>query len=164
MIKTKIVAILGLCMLLFLPVFFLKKTGIVEAGKENQQNTASSTTVQEGVGVALYGDNILKIGEKVQFPKNSIMFTKVLEDSRCPEGVQCFWAGTVKLEMEITSNNETRTTGIEIGKEFSLGGETVTVTNVTPHPKSGLTIPQNDYVITIVVQEGTSTTTVDGSM
>ena len=32
--------------------------------------------------------------------------TKIISDSRCPEGVTCVWAGEVQLELEIYKNQK----------------------------------------------------------
>src|SRR5690554_1536420 len=54
-----------------------------------------------------------KIAVKVPLNKSvvlngvSIKFTDVLEDSRCPEGVTCIWAGRAIVIVEVTANGNT---------------------------------------------------------
>lgn len=35
-----------------------------------------------------------------------IVLTKILEDSRCPEGVQCIWAGEIRFEVAAYQNKK----------------------------------------------------------
>jgi len=37
----------------------------------------------------------------------TIKFSDVIEDSRCPEGVNCIWAGRAIVKVEVTSNGNT---------------------------------------------------------
>src|SRR5690606_20815520 len=46
----------------------------------------------------------------------SIKFLEVLEDSRCPDGVSCVWAGRAIVKVEINSNGQTIEKTIIYGK------------------------------------------------
>jgi len=41
------------------------------------------------------------IGNTIQFKNHSIKFVEVIEDSRCPENVNCIWAGRARILVEI---------------------------------------------------------------
>lgn len=43
----------------------------------------------------------LALGEAVEREGHRIAFVSVVEDSRCPTGVQCVWAGTAKIQVTI---------------------------------------------------------------
>ena len=71
--------------------------------------------------------------ERVSFEKDnfSIMVAEVIEDSRCPVGVNCIWEGLIKLKLNVQKNDKvytkeitmrgTRSTSIEIdGYEIKL--------------------------------------------
>jgi len=47
------------------------------------------------------------LGETVDLGDVSITFEKVVEDSRCPEGVQCVWAGNAKIQVKVSQNDST---------------------------------------------------------
>lgn len=50
-------------------------------------------------------DNI--INQKIDLKKGKeIVLVKVLNDSRCPEGVQCIWAGEVAIEVAVYQDNK----------------------------------------------------------
>jgi len=54
-------------------------------------------TVDDGIARARIGETVLRDGHR-------IMPLAVLEDSRCPQGVACIQAGTVRIAAEIDGN------------------------------------------------------------
>lgn len=46
----------------------------------------------------------------------AIKFTELIEDSRCPENVECFWAGRVIVNMEVNESDQ-----------FALGLQSATI-------------------------------------
>ncbi len=46
-------------------------------------------------------------GETVVLKGVSIKFMEVMEDSRCPEGVDCIWAGRAIVKAKVTANGKT---------------------------------------------------------
>jgi hypothetical protein len=70
---------------------------------------------------------------------------EVVEDSRCPEGVQCIWAGTVKLLANISKPSGNWSQTLELGKPASIGAEEVTLVSASPNPKQGESIPFEKY-------------------
>ncbi len=43
----------------------------------------------------------LKVGNTVSFNSKSLKFIKLIEDSRCPSDVTCFWPGEAKIKIGI---------------------------------------------------------------
>jgi hypothetical protein len=86
-----------------------------------------------------------------------VTFKEVLEDSRCPEGTDCFWAGEVKIA--VTANTGNRTYQIAFTREGKQKGEVtqnagnfkIALQEVTPYPKQSRKIPQEDYKIKLTV-------------
>lgn len=91
-----------------------------------------------------------------------IVLLKVLSDSRCPEGVQCIWAGEVTIELAAYNNNKmieqvqfvvNRHTAEEIvawfEKHLPERKEKLKRVNVVPYPKEGVQLKQEDYKITL---------------
>ena len=63
------------------------------------------------------------LGETVVLGDVSITFEKVIEDSRCPEGVQCVWAGNAKILVKVSHDGGTSNEKIvlfENGKQPTL--------------------------------------------
>lgn len=70
---------------------------------------------------------------------------EVLEDSRCPEDVQCVWAGTLKLLANIRKSSDAFNQVLELGQSVSLGSEEITLISASPDPKAGENIPFEKY-------------------
>ena len=99
----------------------------------------------------------LSPGEKVSVrgTKLKIRFVSVVEDSRCPKGVQCVWQGNAKASFELSGikrkpSRMRLNTGIE-PKEAEYSGYILRLVKLTPEPKSGEKINAREYEATLVV-------------
>lgn len=84
--------------------------------------------------------------------KLTVKFVSVIEDSRCPTGANCIWAGNAKIQIKITNrkgvskifelntNLEPQTVKFE-GYEIKLGA-------LIPHPKADTPTDTNSYTAT----------------
>ena len=87
-----------------------------------------------------------------------IRFVNVTGDSRCPQGVECIWAGQVTCAMEITKNNiknqvtltDSAGSGAATGQDFQ---NYHIFFSVTPSPVAGKLINGNDYRLTLTVNQ-----------
>jgi len=95
----------------------------------------------------------LKLGQSANIQGLMITPRSMVDDSRCPTGVECVWAGTVRVNTEIFSGLGTSNQVIEINKSITTEAEEVTLTEVTPYPKAGSTINSADYRITYSVKK-----------
>lgn len=82
-----------------------------------------------------------------------------LEDSRCPTGVQCIWAGQLVATLDVRRETD-EPTRIELLRRVGDDPEPVTAAgfefrllDVQPHPKDGVTIERSDYVATIEIAQ-----------
>lgn len=93
-----------------------------------------------------------------------IVLVKVMDDSRCPEGTQCIWAGEVSVEVAAYENKkliEQRTFTLNFNKdnmdtvkhwfEKNISAEKTAIKeiNVVPYPKEGVPIQPEDYKIAL---------------
>lgn len=78
---------------------------------------------------------------------------EVLEDSRCPEGVQCVWAGTLKLLANLKTGESSFNQTLELGKSVSTGEEKITLVSASPNPKAGENIPFEKYAFEFDVKK-----------
>ena len=91
-----------------------------------------------------------------------IVLVKVKDDSRCPEGTQCVWAGEVTVEVAAYENkeliqqrtfilNENSMDTLKNWFEKHLPGEkkAIKAINVLPYPKEGVPILPKDYKIIV---------------
>ena len=79
-----------------------------------------------------------------------VTFLDVLEDSRCPEGVQCIRAGVVTLLINVNKDDfDLGDTSITLGEGNSsvvqAGGYNITLLSVEPYPTAGKEIEITDY-------------------
>ncbi len=100
----------------------------------------------------------LKAGETRQLSDTNLQlrFDGVAQDSRCPIGVQCVWAGDAVVELTLErppAAAETRAlhTGERGGRETDYAGLVVRLVKLEPHPREGATIAPDDYRVTLVV-------------
>lgn len=98
-------------------------------------------------------------GETVVLKGVSVKFLEVIEDSRCPEGVNCMWAGRAIVKAEVTSNGKTeevtlifgetrpgeeKNTNLFTSEEFVINGLTL-----NPYPTSESTGKDTGYVLLV---------------
>ena len=92
----------------------------------------------------------LKAGKKMTAKKSKlkIKFISVTEDSRCPEGVNCIWAGNAKVKVEVIGARSTQIFEFNTNagpKGNQLEGWAITIDSLTPYPKSGVTLDPKKY-------------------
>lgn len=98
-------------------------------------------------------------GETIVMKGVSINFMEVVEDSRCPTGVNCIWAGRAKVKVSVTSNGKTEekilifgetksgedaNTNLYSSEKFAING-----LKLTPYPTSEDNGRNKSYVLLI---------------
>jgi len=78
-----------------------------------------------------------------------------VEDSRCPQGVDCVWAGNAKVTIRVTGRRGAAqtfdlNTNIK-GKSVRFEGYEITLGNVSPYPRSNIRIDRNGYTASFTV-------------
>ena len=119
-----------------------------------------STLVGCGAGsvsVGLGEQVVLKVGETTQITTENltIKFDEVLNDSRCPDGAMCIWAGQVQCLITIDLNGKKEQITLT---QLGSSGSTVQTYDkynldfdVTPYPKLGSVISSSDYRLNLKV-------------
>ena len=95
----------------------------------------------------------LKYGEDRRLD-NSVLrlsFGRVVEDSRCPAGVYCIWAGNAVVEIGIAAGSGP-TVPLQINATMDpryadWNGIRVTVLELDPLPRAGVTLRPEDYSV-----------------
>lgn len=86
----------------------------------------------------------------------TLTFAGVVSDSRCPADVTCVWAGEALLAFELAQVDTTiaRSMTLSPGSSASgvLGRYRLTVSELSPEPKSTTTIPPGSYEATLAVE------------
>ncbi len=89
--------------------------------------------------------------------KLKITFVSVLEDSRCPVGVNCIWAGNAKIQLKISQAKGASKT-FELNtylqpQVFTFEGYEIKIVDLTPTPKVNVRINRNGYVATFFINK-----------
>ncbi len=135
-------------------LFFIAITfGCLAACEKNETPTA---TIIDKFGEVVS----LKVGESTEIngPNFVLSFDKVIEDSRCPNGAECFWEGQADINLLINNAQAIevilRAGHEELAKD-TLDGIVFTLIDVTPYPdlKEILPIPTESYVIDIQIDK-----------
>ncbi|WP_373400242.1 hypothetical protein V8V91_12005 [Algoriphagus halophilus] len=90
----------------------------------------------------------------------SITFSKILEDSRCPENVVCIWQGLAELEVliELEGKEEayllsTYPTFRNIPSEVQVKDYRFSLKEVSPYPNTTKSYQEKDYNIQLLVEK-----------
>ena len=90
------------------------------------------------------------LGETVDFGSTSITPQRIVEDSRCPQEVECVWEGTILVEVAIESAERRETRQLSVGDRISTGLGLVVLENVTPRPTEDASTPAKEYRLVFV--------------
>ncbi|MBM3896527.1 MAG: hypothetical protein FJ360_02125 [Thaumarchaeota archaeon] len=84
-----------------------------------------------------------------------IIFSKIVEDSRCPSDVTCVWQGRIAIQVDIQTKNESRNiilslenATVPINDEYSF-----VLLDVKPYPTSKNPIQKKDYVVILQLEQ-----------
>jgi len=127
----------------FLPFLFIL-TSALAAPAAKDAALGQEFDVRVGQWVTIEGERL------------RVTFDRVAEDSRCPEGVQCVWAGNAKVVLRLSkarrrSSTMTLNTGTD-PKQAAYRGYEVRLVKLEPYPKEKRRIRRRDYAATLVVE------------
>jgi hypothetical protein len=115
-------------------------------------------------------EDVIRYKETVQIsdvPRATLTFFEV-EDSRCPEGVQCIWAGQASVDLALegvsTEGKTTRHVKMCFGtcsnfqadtldQEFAGGKYQFILKSVTPLLKADVQVNKPDYTISLSIKK-----------
>lgn len=114
---------------------------------------------QAGAGkrVAAGREFQLRVGQSARLADGRlrVRFASVEEDSRCPVGVDCVWAGNARIRVVLQpAGGRAATLELNTGAEpraASAAGYEISLKNLTPHPRAGAKIERRRYAATLVV-------------
>lgn len=103
----------------------------------------------------------LKVGERVRVAGGTleIGFEAVLDDSRCPKGQVCVWAGDATVRLALARDGSTKTVDVALsGKTATSLGDgdlAVRLVRLSPVPLAAAKIAPGDYRATLELRRGT---------
>ena len=96
----------------------------------------------------------VRLGGAARFGHVVLTPVRIEEDSRCPTGVQCVWAGTVRVAVYVADNGERVAHPIimTLGEPLPMeGGGGVTLVGACPYPAHPNSIRKEDYRLTFAL-------------
>ncbi|MDX1585706.1 MAG: hypothetical protein R3222_03140 [Balneolaceae bacterium] len=94
----------------------------------------------------------LRFGQQASLDNGElkITFKEVLEDSRCPEGVTCVWAGNAQIFLIVNGSEATLNTYLE-PQVRDISGYQIELLSLNPYPVYQQTIEKETYIAKLVV-------------
>ena len=86
-----------------------------------------------------------RLGETVRVGGPRVTPLALIEDSRCPQGVQCVWAGRVRISATISTPTMKLTRELTLGEPFAVANGTLTLAEVRPSMRKAAPIAPGDY-------------------
>ena len=84
----------------------------------------------------------------------SIKFVEMVEDSRCPAGTNCVWAGNAKVKITVRQGRHSQTFELNDMTQptvVNYGGYDIKLTALTPKPGINVRINPDKYMATFEV-------------
>jgi hypothetical protein len=91
----------------------------------------------------------LSLGETGHFGPVDLTPISVDEDSRCPVGTQCIWAGRTRVKVLVEPAGANHAVFATLGQPLGVDGATLLVEQVTPQRRWTGQIPPSHYSFTI---------------
>ena len=95
-----------------------------------------------------------RLGQTVYVGGPTVRPIAVLEDSRCPSGVVCAWAGQVRLRVQVGTGSGKRTMELTSSRPVHTADGTLTLRDVTPNRIYGQDFNPEDYRFTFEFSGG----------
>ena len=86
-----------------------------------------------------------RIGETVNVGGPTVTPLKLVEDSRCPQGVQCIWAGQVVVSATISTPTMKLTRDLTLGEPFQVADGALVLAEVQPVLRKDTPTTPADY-------------------
>jgi hypothetical protein len=94
----------------------------------------------------------LREGQSGAFGDFAIKLIDVTNDSRCPEGVTCIWAGEVVMTITFNSGGAVKSLSMSsTGQPEVFGGYAVKVIDVLPQKAQGMDVNTTNYTVRFLV-------------
>lgn len=85
------------------------------------------------------------LGQTVALDGLRVTPLRVIEDSRCAKGVQCVWAGRVRIGARLDLGARTEVRDLELGKPIAVAAGALELVEVLPDRVADRAILPEDY-------------------
>jgi hypothetical protein len=86
-----------------------------------------------------------RLGQNVIVDGPRVRPIAIIEDSRCPRGVQCIWAGQVRLKIRVGQGRSSSVKEVTYGSSVAVADGSLSLVSVTPERVAGRTLNPRDY-------------------
>lgn len=98
----------------------------------------------------------VQIHKQKKFSRSNLIvkFVSLIEDSRCPEGINCVWAGNAKIQIKVSKGKESKTFDLNTftePKAATFTGYEIKLIELNPKPATNIRINRNGYIATLSV-------------
>ena len=136
---------------LFLTVFTMLSIGATSVASAHRQETVKPETIKSETFTLRAGHQ-----KRVARGELTIKFVNVIEDSRCPVGVNCIQAGNAKIQIKISDRRgQTKTMELSTNtdpKADRLGPYAITLVSLAPQPTKDDKPAQSRYTARFSIQ------------
>lgn len=92
----------------------------------------------------------IQMNQSVYFDDYEIIFSEVLEDSRCPVDVICVWEGHASIKLDVKNKDDQNIILTTIDKTTAhFDSYKISLVDIVPYPVSTSTISQEEYSVTL---------------
>lgn len=101
----------------------------------------------------------VQINKEVRAPRSrlTVRFTELVEDSRCPKGTNCVWAGEGKIKIAVSKSGGRGQTfelsTMERNDTASFGGYQIRLVDLRPQPGMNVRIDRTKYAATLEIKK-----------
>jgi hypothetical protein len=139
----KFLKLLPLVLLLSATVLFARQTKRVEPAKERGARVEGGIIVKQGKEVKVEGEDL------------RIAFVSVTDDSRCPEGATCIWAGNGRVHLT-ARNSKGECVEFDLNTtlnpvEYKFGKYKIKLAQLSPYPSIKHAPKPDEYVATLII-------------
>lgn len=145
-----------LIILVVVVALFLVVTQVYSPSVEEGSSTSTTTTTGDvftDTSTSKVAKKEVKMGSTIDILGVGINPLELIEESRCPQGVQCIQAGTVRVRALISSSIGTSPQILTLNQPISTEGELVTLIEVKPYPVAGSQIESKNYLFVFEVKK-----------
>ena len=82
-------------------------------------------------------EHTLRLGQAGDFGLITVRPLQVVEDSRCPVGTQCVWAGRLRLRAEVATPSGRHERTLTLGEQQQITGGVLEFKEASPRPREG---------------------------
>lgn len=101
----------------------------------------------------------LMLNKSIQWQDLTIEFMQLNDDSRCPKGTECFWAGNAQAVFLVTSKTVAQTVslnthgGDEYPQSAMVDGYEINLKKLSPYPATNIKIDPSQYTALLEIKE-----------